>query len=535
MNRTALVPAIFLASAMCAAKAQIVVPATSDPMIEQDISQLNGPTLPLIAMEPGAPKGKVWIASADSGLVIDGEVEEDAPHFAVGRTDLLASDHVEVWLAAAEEPKFPAIGWGNQFGETDLASPADCDQRPEREISEQKGDAAARCRAWYNAQVSYRASLSRLFVRQWVISGEEIMHSSIAAEMYAAPAYAQVDGVPEQLAPRDGLRVSMDYVWTPPPPGLKAGEAKNKITGFSFHVFIPWEAFPPQRLLSLRDLRLKVDVFSKAQAGQKMGPYASTVAAGEWGKPATFNSIRLAQPHEFVLTPCHLGLDEEDKNGGTASWFVPPPSIPEGVGALSTERPWGEDFVLENPAAGYMYEPGRRSPEVTMTGRFWRMLSGEDAVCGPRLALRRAGKTYSYGKFVHWEGFSTHSLADGWLLVRSGPAMETLSPLGSGQCGSCQVAVLQVFAIDPGGSLVTALDINDVASGQNGQPDENDIFFADDWSRVTLYEEHGEAAGSNATWSSEDFCLVGHEYKSCGKQEKIPKPKVYVPELRQGD
>ena len=64
-------------------------------------------------------------------------------------------------------------------------------------------------------------------------------------------------------------------------------------------------------------------------------------------------------------------------------------------------------------------------------------------------------------------------------------------------------------------------------SGQRGQPAETDISFDDDWSRVTLFEHE--------TWSSEDFCLVGHEYKSCGKHENIPAPKVHVPGLPQDE
>ena len=505
--------------------AQIIVPATDDTMIGQNIAQLKGSSLPLIAKGIGGPKGAVWIASTENGLLIYGEVQEEKePHFAVGRSDLLASDHVEVWLAAAEDPKLPPIGWGNQFGETDLASPADCDQTSDGMGFEKKGDGAARCKAWYDAQVSYRALLLHLFARQWVFSGDQILQSSTVAEMYSAPAYAQIDGVPHELAPQDGLRVSMDRSWAAAAGGSKPGEA-NKITGFQFSLFVPWQAFPPQRQLLLRDLRLRVDVFAKAQEGRKMGPYATTAPVGEWGKPATFNRIRLAKPHEFVLTPCHVRLDEEDKDD-SESWFVPPPHIPDGTGGLPTEQPWGEDFRLRNPVAGYMYEPGRRSPEVVMTGRFWRLLNAENAVCGPKLALRRGGKTYNYEASVHADGFSTCRLADGWLLVRSGPVMETLSPLGSGQCGSCPVAVLQIFTIDPEGKIATALDIDDVASGLGGQPDETDISVADDWSRVTLFEEH-------ETWSSEDFCLVGHEYKSCGKHERIPKPKMYVPGLRQ--
>jgi hypothetical protein len=517
-----------------ATKAQIIVPATDDTMIGQNIAQLKGGSLPLIAKGAGAPTGSVWIASTQSGLLIYGAVQEQEPHFAVGRADLLASDHVEVWLAAAEDPKLPPIGWGNQFGETDLASPADCDQMSDGMGFEKKGEAATRCRGWYDAQVSYRASLLRLFARQWVFSGDQLLQSSTVAEMYAAPAYAQIDGVPDELASRDGLRVSMDRSWAPPAAGSKPGEP-NRTSGFQFSLFVPWQAFPPQRQLSLRDLRLKVDVFAKAPEGRKMGPYATTAPLGEWGKPATFNKVRLGKPHEMVLSPCGVPLEEEDQSGNPASWFVPPSHIPDGTGALPTAQPWGADFVLENPVAGYMYEPGGRSPEVAMTGRFWRLLNAEDAVCGPKLAMRRGGRTYTYQNTMHSEGFSAHRLSDGWLLVRSGPVMETLSPLGSGQCGSCPVAVLQVFAIDPRGKIATALDIHDVASGQGGQPEETDISFADDWSRVTLFEEHGDEETPNETWSSKDFCLVGHDYKSCGKHEGIPKPKVYVPGLRQDE
>jgi hypothetical protein len=71
-----------------ATKAQIIVPATDDTMIGQNIAQLKGTSLPLIAKGAGAPTGSVWIASTQSGLLIYGVVQEQEPHFAVGRADL---------------------------------------------------------------------------------------------------------------------------------------------------------------------------------------------------------------------------------------------------------------------------------------------------------------------------------------------------------------------------------------------------------------------------------------------------------------
>jgi hypothetical protein len=47
-----------------------------------------------------------------------------------------------------------------------------------------------------------------------------------------------------------------------------------------------------------------VDVFSSATDGHKTGDYSSTSALRQWGKPATFNHLRLAAPRTFSVTPC---------------------------------------------------------------------------------------------------------------------------------------------------------------------------------------------------------------------------------------
>lgn len=89
------------------------------------------PTLALIQHSPQARPGSIWLVSADDGLHIWGrvEAEEDGFRWPRQRSEMLSSDHIEVWLAASTEVKMPTIGWGNQFGTKGLASLKDCEEQ----------------------------------------------------------------------------------------------------------------------------------------------------------------------------------------------------------------------------------------------------------------------------------------------------------------------------------------------------------------------------------------------------------------------
>jgi hypothetical protein len=513
------------------AEGAVIVPGT--PPISKDI-YATPPTLPLIPQSPQAHPGNVWLRSSEEGLDIWGKVEADANGFRWPRqkSEMLSSDHIEIWLAASPDVLMPAIAWGNQFGVTKLDSVKDCNSE-----TDMRGDDVAgkkNCERWYAEQVQYRQYLGRLFTRQWLIAGGENPIQAVIFEDFATTAYAGLNAnlfhrnLPEVLRAKeeDGLvgeftvdsrqETRHDAAGHPYPEGHQ--------TGYRFHVFIPYAAFPPTQQLKLSELYLMVDVFAAAPDGRAMGEYSSTSAARVWGNPSTFNHVSLAQPRIFQVTPCGEDLDQDDLYGENyRSWFFPTQP--------GKEATLHSTFALINPAGGYMYEPGGVSPTVTAATYFWKKLADGATVCGPHLMWRK-GATVQRSKFeVEERYFEAKALPDGWSLIRSGPATWTHSPFGSGACGSCEVMGLSMYAVSPQGEIVQALDITEDLSGTGEQPDAADLAIAQDWRRITLYREFE----GNTNWTSTSYCLEGHIYTECGesKQAKPPDPPNFK-ELRGG-
>src|ERR1700689_5344685 len=69
------------------------------------------PTMLLIPTAPGAHPGKVWVRSSDEGLNIWGrvQVDDDDLHWPKQKSEMLSSDHIELWLSASPEVEMPAI------------------------------------------------------------------------------------------------------------------------------------------------------------------------------------------------------------------------------------------------------------------------------------------------------------------------------------------------------------------------------------------------------------------------------------------
>lgn len=108
----------------------------------------------------------------DDGFHVWGKIEADEQgfHWPQQKSEMLSSDHIEVWLATSPEVSLPPIGWGNQFGATELASLKNCADQVDPHSGE-PASGAKNCERWYNEQLQYRQYLRRLFVRQWLIAG----------------------------------------------------------------------------------------------------------------------------------------------------------------------------------------------------------------------------------------------------------------------------------------------------------------------------------------------------------------------------
>ncbi len=135
------------------------------------------PALTLISKGAGARPGKIWLAQSSQGLVIAGRVEGPPPVFAKSPEDMPNGDHVEIWIALADDIPLPPVGWYHKFGMTgpgDEDNPLNLD--PDRKV------------AWLTEQQRYRRQLLRLFVRQWQLA------PNVAVETYARPAFAALPG-----------------------------------------------------------------------------------------------------------------------------------------------------------------------------------------------------------------------------------------------------------------------------------------------------------------------------------------------------
>jgi hypothetical protein len=417
----------------------------------------------------GARTGKLWIRNAGRGLLIVGKVDGPNPEWATERATLLGKDHIEVWIAAAPDVGLPPIGWGNQFGPAELTSAQDCLQTSI--VSDPRH--AAECESWYTEQLRYRPLLERLFVRQFVFTYQNTV------EEFASPAYRELDSkffsdyVPTLLEP--GL-TGMPRMLPSIRPGFRIGYPNE--TGYEFQIYIPYETFPPMRQLALQDLWVMVNVFSSARPGEKEGPYATSAPNGEWGRPSTFNHIQLDPPRHFLLTPCEVQSAEQDLYGTTYdAWFFP----------VVDQSFVSTDFILQNYEGGYEYWPAHPSPIIHSVKHFWKDSSGGGYVCGPKLVYKKLNTKSEPNEEISEIGFDVKVLPDGWTLVKSGPEAAR-TKFGSGECGACPIARLQIWSIDPQGAMTKALDIDQMV---HLPVTAEDLSVSEDWRYATLFQATG--------------------------------------------
>ncbi|MFZ2021474.1 MAG: hypothetical protein WBA18_16470 [Terracidiphilus sp.] len=496
-------------------------------------------TMVLIPKAPGAHPGKIWVRSSDQGLSIWGQVQvpDNDLRWPTQKSEMLKSDHVEIWLSASPDVQMPPVGYGNQFGEIDLKNAADCEPL---ENGGGPGDPRMPkledCRRWYNEQLEYRKQFERLFTRQWLAAGNDFSSPTTPSksffEDFATGAWANLeaslfdDDLPKPLKPQsDGVVAEFNTDFGKQTTLKTAGGQSYQqgiITGYSFHFFIPFTAFPPAQQLRLRDLYLMVDVFSAAPEGKKMGAMSTTSAERLWGKPKSFNHVVLDAPRDYEISPCNTRGVEEDMYGvAHRAWYFP--LAGEGPLYLRT------DYDIENPAGGYMYDPAGVSPIFKATEHFWKVEADGSAVCGPKLEYRKGAVTKTSEFYVAKEYFETQTLPDGWMLVRSGPDMSTQSPFGSGACGACPVVDFHVYSISPKGEIARALDISDEFSGYEDQPSDGDFAIAPDWRKVTYYRDvvtylDDGKGGQRDDWSSMSYCLEGHAYRKCSEAKNVSPP-----------
>jgi hypothetical protein len=484
------------------------------------------PDITLIPHGDRARHGRVWVRSVGDGLLIAGKMEGGEPVFPKDKNEILSKDHIEIWLATSTDVEMPEVGWANYWGETLLpkGSISCADWQPVRQGD---NDTREKCREWADRQLRYRRSLKRLFVRQWVVA------PGFSIESFATPAYHElltrfggenevyVNDGPKLLKPRGDVRT-----WI-----------TNEGSGYSFQVFVPFSALPPLPWLKLSELRLMVDVFGPAPTGKKTGAYSTSSPARIYGDPKTFNALRLDSPVNYRLTPCNLPLLGTDKREELSeddpthdAWFVP---------STNPESPYeSEIFILINDINSSRYEPSGLSPGIRLTHYFWNNVGPEEWVCGPPLSYQNHRQFERFPFVVSKEGFSTRRLADGDLLVRTGPRVYNWG--SQGQCGACPYTQLKIFDLRKDAKLFGALGLGDQIDGSSLIS--QDFNMSPDWSEVTQYDKKTDGDGEPGPWSSTTYCLAVdtkqyetsvHVYKPCGHKDNVqpPNPPV-LKELR---
>lgn len=542
MTKTVLALALLVAAPcvprMCAQESiAVTVPVISPQDVRRAFDDIYAtpPSVTLVASSPQAHNGKVWLRSSPDGLHVWGRVEADEQGFSWPRqkSEMLSGDHVEVWLATTPQVPMPPFGWGNQFGPTFLQTRDDCaDERDPHTGDQVLG--AKNCERWYDEQVQYRRYLRRLFVRQWLFAGSGYSGQSHLFEDFASTAYAGLaanffpDDLPEQLKPKPDDSVTAEF-------GTDTRkESKHDAAGrpydyyhqtdYRFHLFIPYEAFPPAWQLQLTDLYLTVDVFSSAPTGRKMGEISSSAPGHRWGEPGTFNHLRISSPRSFSVSPCEYPLEQKDLYSHShPAWFFP-----------AKDSVLHSTFALINPAGSYMYAPAGISPEASSAQYFWKQLSTGATVCGPSLAVR-TGLSIIRSEFVLDEQrLDALPLPDGWTLLRSGPTASKLSAFGSGACGSCTVLSFDIFAVSPHGESTRSLALSESLTGYGGQPSEVDLTIAPDGKQIILFRAIPDPDQPDSSpWSSVTYCLENHAYKQCGESPVAEPPNPpHFPEFR---
>lgn len=483
-----------------------------DPAALHNWEQQPG-SLVLAPQSANARTGKAWIRKSAQGLIVAGSLSGGPPQFPAHERELMAKEHIEIWLAVTQRPTLPPVGWGNQFEDIDLPN----GEESCKNLGDNSGNRPTEvdvndCRVWVRKQKAYRAYFNRLFTRQWQLA------PGLVAETFASPAY---DTIAQRFLP-DKEREFYDLPELLKPTGGLHAVFKSHSNGYEFEVLIPWKAFPPSASETLQDISVLVEAFRPAE-GKKSGPYATSSPKRRYGDATTFNHLHFDKPRKYELTPCGydmVGLDIHDSP--TPALFFPAESD-----MIS------DVFILENYKRGYAYGPSGLSPGTRTTHFFWKQIAKDEYVCGPILRHKKGERAKDLEVTEHqhtWQaliegeqGFAVRKLADGYLLIKDGPR-ETWSKYGSGQCGACPRAEMAMYSLSPALTLERIFEQYDVIDSI----EDMDIQLSSDWSRIAVYRLKQVWTGSELKepeWDDQFYCLKGLTYKECAPREHKPAPE----------
>ncbi|HVM76956.1 MAG TPA: hypothetical protein VMU07_02270 [Candidatus Paceibacterota bacterium] len=473
----------------------------------------------LIPSTSTARSGDVWLNENANGLVITGKVTGSKPSWPQSSTNAISAfDHVELWLADAQDVSLPPIGWGNQFGESVLSSSKDCYAN-----ASTLGNAVQnpdQCAQWFNNQVAFRAQFKKLFVREWQLA------PNVAKEVYATAAF---NSFPQYI---------QSHVATLKPNGgaptmTVSNDAASQYS-YDFEVDVPWSALPPMQNLSVQNLKVLVDAVSPGSRNQK-GSYASISGQHNDGDLSAFKDFALPQMRDYSITSCHYNLGDNFSasaplfSDSAASYFMP--------GSNTTIN---QTIVLDNTKEGYQYDPdpSGTSPTAYPFYYFEHAVQPGEIICGPRLAYESNGQIVSTDYGITSTTVAVEHISPDEVLVKNGPYV-WYSYYGSGQCGACARGTFAVYYLN----LKTMTSTRAYSFGATFDANDADFQVSPDWKKITEYD-FGPPLGMSESdpkyfdptyyvWSSTNYCFnaTTHVYDACGSNASAtpPSPRNFQP------
>lgn len=356
---------------------------------------------------------KVWVAVTKEGLAVAGQVTDDKVKLA-DSTKMIHADHAELWLALPAA-SLPPLAYANQFGEIEVPDADACDSLEEIEDPDA-------CKAWVKEQRARRASLEKLFVRQYVFTT-----SGLTETWSTVPGK---DGKAPEAPQRACCSASKSVVKAAP-------------GGWVFEAWIDVLDFPATAQVPLRDLALLVDFADADDQTEKLESFVSTSPRRKLGRPTTFSAVTLQGSLLWETDPPLLARFSK----GHSIFYFPAMPMPAA-------------YYFVNPPVGYQYSPSQPSPAVVT------MKYGDPAVAKlGDLSVYWAESPHGHGlysvrKGVVVDGFPnegklvTHVKRSGtdtlqFVILNEG----TVSELGTGACGACPLHSLTILSLDASGSF----------------------------------------------------------------------------------
>lgn len=301
---------------------------------------------------------RIWLAFTSQGLMVAGSVVDDAVFWPQEEGDLLSSDHLEIWLGFPGVT-MPELGFGSQWGWTDLPSPEVC---AEAELGDENEQQA--CKSWVRQQLTNRGHYSRLFVRQFLLAPEGV------TEAYWQPV-------------RQGLAGDS---WLVEATNCCSGSTSRFLRtadGYSFEALLAHESWPATHSLPVLEARMLVDLVDNDQGYLVQESFLSSAATRRFGEPESWNLAIPPRPLEPAGTPA------------LATALLTPPA--DGVFVFFTQ-PVRHLYGLKNVSIGYQRQPEIDSPlllraelPTAPTARFGQV---ELYLTPARWSELAAGRTY---------------------------------------------------------------------------------------------------------------------------------------------